>query len=390
MARIDELAGKDWQAAAAGAAASRAGLTFSAPVWHDVDTDGLTQQWSQLACNAATPNPFFEAWFLLPSLAEFDPKSRVHLAMLTDQGRLVGLMPVWRNWDYHGYRLPHLANWCHANCFCGEPLVLPGYEEAYWRALLDWSERRYRASLFLHLNALPADGASYTALDRLCSITDRPFRIVHREQRAMLSSGPTVEEHMRACLVKKRRKELARKRRRLEEMGDFVFRRQCDDAGLEQWIDDFLALERSGWKGEEGSALACDPRTETVFRLSFRQAAELGRLERLAFYIDQRPIAMLCNFVTPPASFSFKTAYDESLAKLSPGLLLQVENLGVLDRPEIAWSDSCAAPGHPMIDHFWRDRREMTKVNVAIGGPLRRRVGTGLMTLESARAERRP
>ncbi len=385
MARIDELSGKEWRTT--GIVEANARLTFSAPGWQSVDTDALLPQWSRLASDAATPNPFFQSWFLLPSLAEFDPEGDVHLAMLRDQGQLVGLMPLWCNWDYHGRCVPHLTNWCHSNSFCGEPLVLPGYEEAFWQALFDWAESHHRSSLFLHLTALPADGASYSALEHLCSANERCFRTVHREQRALLSRGPTREEHMRACLAKKRRKELARKRRRLEEMGDFVFRRHDDGAGLNRWIEDFLALESAGWKGEEGSALACDHRTEAFFREALCQAAELGHLERLAFYIDQRPIAMLCNFITPPASFSFKTAYDEDLATLSPGALLQVENLDVLDRPQIAWSDSCAAPGHPMIDHFWRDRREMTKLNVVIGGALRRRIGTGLIMLEAARAE---
>jgi hypothetical protein len=103
-----------------------------------------------------------------------------------------------------------------------------------------------------------------------------------------------------------------------------------------------------------------------------RGAARRRRLERLSIALDGRPIAMLASFVTPPGAFGFKTAFDERFARFSPGVLLQLENLAMLERPGIDWSDSCAAADHPMIDHLWRERRAIGWVNVAIGGPVRR------------------
>ena len=120
-----------------------------------------------------------------------------------------------------------------------------------------------------------------------------------------------------------------------------MFERAADDAGLDRWIDTFLALERAGWKGREGSALACDPRKEALFRAALGGAAAAGRLERLSLMLDGRAIGMLVNFLCPPAAFSFKTAYDERYARYSPGVLLQRENLALLTRDDIAWTDSC-------------------------------------------------
>ena len=148
-------------------------------------------------------------------------------------------------------------------------------------------------------------------------------------------------------------------------------------------------MERTGWKGTENSALACDPRTEALFRESLTGAAQAGRLQRLAYHLDGKPVVMLATFVTPPHAFSFKTAYDEELARFSPGVLLQLENLALLDREDIALTDSCAAPDHPMIDQIWRDRREIVKVSIPIGGRLGRWVGTALTTFEARRLENR-
>jgi hypothetical protein len=38
----------------------------------------------------------------------------------------------------------------------------------------------------------------------------------------------------------------------------------------------------------------------------------------------------------------------------------------MLREPAIAWCDSCAAPGHTMIDSIWRERRAMVDQMIAL------------------------
>lgn len=64
-------------------------------------------------------------------------------------------------------------------------------------------------------------------------------------------------------------------------------------------------------------------------------------------------------------------------------MLLQLENLGLLEREGVEWADSCAAQGHPMIERLWRDRRRIVSRNIAIGGPLRRAAFRLLMAWET-------
>ncbi|MBL0914629.1 MAG: GNAT family N-acetyltransferase, partial [Sphingopyxis sp.] len=137
---------------------------------------------------------------------------------------------------------------------------------------------------------------------------------------------------------------------------------------LDPWLDQFLELEARGWKGRAESALASHGETEAWFRAVLAGAAEAGRLDMRALDLDGRPLAMLINFLCPPGGFSFKTAFDEDYARFSPGVLLQQANLDLLDDPRIEWVDSCAAPGHPMIDSVWRERRRLVWVNVPLSG----------------------
>ncbi|WP_231636210.1 GNAT family N-acetyltransferase [Novosphingobium sp. ST904] len=154
---------------------------------------------------------------------------------------------------------------------------------------------------------------------------------------------------------------------------------------MPEWCERFLALEASGWKGKAGSALANHAGTAALFRESLKGAAARGRLERLSLTLGGRPIAMLASFLTPPGAYSFKTAFDERYSRFSPGVLLQRENLDILERGDIEWSDSCAAADHPMIDHLWRERRTMARLSIAIGGPLRRRLFRSFVRAELVR-----
>jgi CelD/BcsL family acetyltransferase involved in cellulose biosynthesis len=337
--------------------------------------------WERLAARAAEPNPFFEPWYLLPGLRQWG--ADVQVAAWFHEGRLSGIMPLARPSRYYGHRVPHVAGWLHANAFCGVPLVAAGLEDAFWHAMLTYLDRHSGRALFLHLPQLPADGPVHAALERVLAARARRHYIAASEARAMLAGETSAAAYCEAAMSAKKRKELRRQQSRLAEEGALAFERLEGDKGLSEWTAEFLALEAAGWKGEAGSALASAPDTLALFTAALAGAATAGRLERLALRLDGRAIAMLANFITVPGAYSYKTAYDEAYARFSPGMLLQLENLALLERPEVQWADSCAAEGHPMIERLWRGQRRMVSINIAIGGPLRRAAFRLLMAYET-------
>ena len=339
--------------------------------------------WDALAANAAEPNPFMERWCLEAGLAAFDTRDEVALAALTVDCGLAGILPLVRRWNYEGYPFPHLGTWLHANVFCGAPLVVAGHEHAFWRELLHWVDAHAGRALFLHLEGLPTEGPLYAALRDVCAVEHRAAAVVHRLDRALLASDLAPQAYFDASMSGKKRKELRRQHTRLAERGELAFERSTGAEGLAEWTETFLALERAGWKGREGSALACKPAKAAFFRNALAGAAPHGRLERLAITLDGAPIAMLANFITPPGAYSFKTTYDERYARYSPGVLLQRENLDLLAHEDIAWADSCAAADHPMIERIWREKRTIVRVSIAIGGPLRRAAAAAIFRAET-------
>ncbi|HKX78117.1 MAG TPA: GNAT family N-acetyltransferase [Novosphingobium sp.] len=345
--------------------------------------------WDALARCASEPNPFFESWYLLPSLEAFDADvsggERVSILRFEQDGVLRGLLPIVRQSRYYRWPIPNMSSWLHANCFLGVPLVAKGAEVPFWRAVLGWADRHPGSALFLHLRDIPVGGPLHLALQGVAAMEGRTMAVVHREDRAMLCSDRLPDAYLEASMSGKKRKELRRQYNRLRDEGAVAFIRQTDETDLIQWIDQFLRLEAGGWKGRAGSALAANPATARVFRESLIGAARAGKLERLTLALDGRPIAMLATFLASPGAFSFKTAFDEDYARFSPGVLLQRENLAMLQRANIKWCDSCAAADHPMIDHIWRERRAIGRISVAIGGSVRRAAFRQLAKMELRR-----
>lgn len=329
-------------------------------------------RWDELVFSASEPNPFHESWFLLPALREFDPQNQSKIFTIWSgspfESDLLGLMPVCDLQHYGRWPIAHRQNWLHPNAFLGNPLVRRGHEELFWRVLLKETDKKSGKSMFMHLNGLNINGRLQKALETVCAEESRCFALVHREERAFLQSELTAQEYYEASMRSKKRKELRRQKNRLEELGGLSFSRSDGSNALDEWIDTFLMLERKGWKGNNSSALDCSVDTRRLFKEALCGAAKQNRLELLDLRLDKKPIAMLVNFLCPPGSFSFKTTFDEEYSRFSPGVLLQIENLDLLERPELDWCDSCAAEGHPMIDSIWSGRRAIGRYSVAIGG----------------------
>ncbi|MEL6528346.1 MAG: GNAT family N-acetyltransferase [Pseudomonadota bacterium] len=343
----------------------------------------FVKAWENLAAAASEPNPFFEPWFVLPSFNAFPESTKINLFAHFTNGELTGLMPIGRTANYYGYPVPHTAGWQHDNAFCGAPLVACGRERSFWRTLLSHLDEVTTFDLFLHMPRLSCDGTLYPALKAVLAEEARPSYISFEESRAMVATNLSSEEYFQSSMSTKKRKELRRQHKRLSEEGLLEFVR-CDDAvDIDKWIADFVALEAAGWKGKAGSALGSAPETHQFFAETLKAAADAGKLERLTLNLDGWPIAMLANFISPPGVFSFKTTFDEAFARFSPGMLLQLENLSLVDREDIDWADSCAAEGHPMIERLWREKRTLKSHNVAIGGAPRRAVFKRLMAYET-------
>lgn len=354
-------------------------------------SDDFAAQWDALALDASEPNAFAERWCLAPALQLLDPQRRARLIAVEAAGELIGLMPITTATRYGPLPLRYSSNWAHPNHFHGAPLVRSGQELPFWQALLGWCDNAPIGGALLQLQRLTEHGPLHRALVEALTLRGQTSTApVHRETRALLQSTLSPAAYWDAAVRAKKRKELRRQAARLAEGGALDQRHWQPGEAVAPWLDAFLALEAQGWKGQAGSALASDPATQAWVRTIITGAAAANRLDMCMLAQHGAPLAIVINFLCPPGGFAFKTTYAEELARFSPGVLVQQANLELLNRGDLAWVDSCAAPGHPMIDSIWRERRSLVWVNAAIGSRAQRLKYAALTRAEAAWRRFRP
>ena len=339
-------------------------------------------EWDAIAARPSEANSFAERWFVEASVRNLDVPPDLRMLVVREEGQLIGLMPIMVAPCYGRTPVHHVENWLHFNAFFGTPLVRRAFEPFFWSRALALLDEDAAAPNFLHIVALDADGPVTRAL----LAARRGSAIVHRIERAMLASDLSPAAYYEANVRKKKRKEIGRLRSRLNDLGIVSYERLIAGEQINDWADEFLALEASGWKGRDGSALANDRATAAFLRSALHGAFASGRLDMLKLTLDGRALAMLINFISPPGSYSFKIAFDEAFARFSPGVLIQLENLEALAMPGLDWMDSCAAEGHPMIDSLWSERRTIVRVTVPLKGKRRRATFSTARMLETVSA----
>ncbi|HEX4737438.1 MAG TPA: GNAT family N-acetyltransferase [Allosphingosinicella sp.] len=343
--------------------------------------------WDRLAPEASEPNVFAERWFVGAGIRHLLPDGPAWMIGVWRGGSdLVGLLPVRIERRYGRTPVAHVQNWMHHQSFLGTPLIRAGKEAAFWAEVLEALDAAPWARGFFHMTELVEDGPVHRGLVEAAAALGRPCPVVHRSRRAFLQSGLPPKAYYEQAVRKKKRKELRRLSARLRELGTVAASRPASAEEAARCCDEFLALEAAGWKGRAGSALASDPAKEAFFRDVIAGAQAAGRLEFLRFALDDRPIAILVNFFAPPGGFTFKIAFDEEFARFSPGVLIQIENLRVLERPDVAWMDSCAVENHPMIDSLWTERRSIVRVTLPLAGRRRSALFAVARALETGSA----
>ena len=342
--------------------------------------DELREHWpavDDLAADALEPNVFYESFLAEPALRCLGRGKQLEIACVYGSNpdapqlapKLFGFFPFERVAWYRGWPVPALISFQHVHCSLGTPLVRREAASETFAAVFDWLIERSGVGL-VELSTLSADGPAHQLLVHELYARRRPFWLRDWSTRALFQAGRDAESYLRSAISGLALKEARRKERRLGEQGRLVWRELAPGEDARPWLTEFLRLEASGWKGRRQSALACSDGEHEFFVSGALAAHKLGRLMLLGLFLDDRPLALKCNFLAGDGGFAFKIAFDEAYAAFSPGFLLEVENVRRLHRiPTLRWMDSCADARHAMINRLWPGRRTMATVLFATGRP---------------------
>lgn len=290
--------------------------------------DPLTDEWRALCAEGACDQPFFRPEWIAAYLRAFAGNQTPLIVTARKNGRLRAVLPLLEERGFlHGLPVRKWRSAANAHS-CRFDLIhgLSDREEAV-RAI--WALLKRQAGWdVIELEDVPVGGAGELLVQWAAAEGYRGDQWT-RPPGSYLSLPEATDEtseHLLPTLVSsKLRKSLRYYQRKLESQGTLQFRHIANDDP--QQLESFYQLERAGWKGQAGTAIACAAATRQFYDDVARAATKHGYFSLYSLEFNQRPIAMQYCLTYGGRLHLLKPAFDEGFSAYSPGHLITYEVL---------------------------------------------------------------
>lgn len=284
--------------------------------------DDLAAAWRQLCDESPDDQPFYRPEFIRAYVRAFVPKKTLTVIVATERGRLDAVLPlVSERALFYGLPVRRLRSAANVHS-CYFDLVRRAGPEgeravaAVWRFL-----RELPAWDVMEFERVTAGGE----VERLLHEAQGDgfptgVRIARCSPYLSLAKWRGSNEGWLQSLDRGFRKNLRRSARNLSAEGEVCLHRvgSADDKLLQTFYD----LECAGWKGKEGTAIACDPTTAQFYAEIAQATCKFGYLCCYFLKVNERVAAAQFGLEHRGRYYLLKPAYDETLHRHSPGHLL--------------------------------------------------------------------
>lgn len=326
--------------------------------------------WAALSAQAGADNVFVQEWLMDAALAHCVEGAEVRLAVVSrGQEPWLGVMPLTAKTAFGRWPLPLWQSWLSTNQFLATPLVSVPTAPLFWTSLLAFLDHQPGNEIMLHFEKFDADHPVCAALFECCRQEGRAFQVLNCSGRPAYRPHDDTEGGC-AAKIQSRLRNLWQRLAR--EHGPVAITVLGPDQPCDPWIDAFLAMEASGWKGRGGSALGSSAATAAFFRTVIERGHQNGAARLSSLSANGHVIAMSSWFESPTWGHGFKKAYDETYRAYAPGQLLTRDIRDRIRQQGGLSFDTCvpldANPSH----RLWASHRKIVDGVVAIGPPWRR------------------
>jgi hypothetical protein len=317
----------------------------------------LVPAWDDLCRRSIEDNVYFSPRYARALLSTVERNTSVCFALAWNGTKLIGLLPFVKP----KLSVPLIGSACHAwqskYTFSCMPLLdneqPVDAAETLLRVMATAGEDEWI------IPAVNTHGAACKALTSVLERLGRPSLFMNQFQRASLDANLNYDEHMKVGVSAKRRRDLARTRRRLEQLGEVTHEYHQDGSGLSRAISAFLKIEASGWKGRARTALACaeDTRQFAIDAFTGLDNGSICRADMLM--LNKEPIAAGITVFAGRTGYTVKCAYDETYSSYAVGLQLELEVMRSFLSER--WADrlDAATQDAHVIDSLWPGRVEV-------------------------------
>lgn len=291
------------------------------------------EAWDRLAWDAPQELPMqLPAWIAAAIRSEPWEKERWFCTFAYAGDKLVGVLPV--------IAVPHPAlgpGWPVLRSFdkhsqSGDVLLAPDHAATAFKDLLKALRQEVPTHLGIDLKAVRRNSPFWTAVQN--GLEGYDTRQGERVAYSLMDVSGDHDSYL-ASLGNMRRN-LKRYLKKLEGRGRVSVEILRGPSARAEFLTDFIALESSGWKGREGTAIADRPDLVAFYTQLARNFADENRLEWHALRVDGRLVAAGMGLRCGHSIILPKIAFDEEFTECMPGNLLTAEVIrDAFSRPEI-------------------------------------------------------
>ena len=280
--------------------------------------------WDRLACNAPQRVPTLSpAWVEAHLRHRLRPEERWCCSFTYAGERLVGVLPVVITpHRILGAARPVLRTLFDDHTPSGDILLDANYAVLALRAMLSKLGEEIPAHLGIEVRRVRQNSPLLAALPK--GLDDHRLLIGLCSKGSLIRLEGGRDEYM-AGLGKKMRWNLKNSRKKLQEMGEVSVEIKRGADANEDFVQDFLSIEASGWKGRNGTAIANDPDTTAFYTALVRSFASQGRLEWHVLRVQGRVVAASMGIRCGASLMIPKIGFDENYAAGAPGRILTGE-----------------------------------------------------------------
>ncbi|MEP7156014.1 MAG: GNAT family N-acetyltransferase [Betaproteobacteria bacterium] len=331
----------------------------------------LIQAWQSLEQRAISANAYLSPHFALPALRNMDTDKTTMVVCVERQTgsdtTLAGVGIFERCAASREFPLPHLASYRSRHSFLSGLLVDREDTAAVMGAFFDFLTRPGADWHGVLFTDRIAEGPLAIAMEQAARERGFEWNENYRTQRAVLLPATAGENYLEVQLPAARRKDLRRRMRRLQDLGQVAWRARVGADVTADCVDRFVELEHMGWKESSGTSLRANPTDEIFFREMISSFRSNDKLFFTELVVNDKVVASTSNLVSGNAGFAFKLCWHPDYAKSAPGVLNEVEL--IRNAPELCrgldYIDSGASEGS-FMDELWSGRQQLTSGNFAL------------------------
>jgi len=286
--------------------------------------DRLGDEWREFLDQVENDSPYWRPEWILAALSAYSPEAKVVVITARQQGRLCAILPlVEERGEFAGLparilRAPLTTAGVGVDIPCG--LFGAARDEA---VAAIWKVIKKRPGW--DVLELPSvfEGS---AIEQLSLLAQNDGHATGRWTVLLIAffsipQGPTgIDDLEKYPRHPKLRSKVRQREKKLAALGTIRLRRTEKNGA--QDLQCFYAMEASGWKGREKSAIVSDTRSRQFFDEVAREAEKFGHLCLYTLEVDGKPIAAHIGVTYRGRYWAAKSTYDENYRDYAPGHLI--------------------------------------------------------------------